>query len=43
MISVDNPASIAVAERVGATFEREVDYRYAKALLYRHAPPGARS
>ena len=43
VISVDNPASIAVAERVGATFEREVDYRYGRALLYRHAAPGARS
>ena len=43
VISVDDPASIAVAERVAATFEREVDYRYGRALLSRQAAPGARS
>jgi RimJ/RimL family protein N-acetyltransferase len=39
VISVDNPASIGVAERLGATCECEVEYRYGKALLYRHRGP----
>lgn len=38
VISVDNGASIALAERLGATFERQVDYRYGPANLYVHAP-----
>ncbi len=37
VIAKDNPASVAVATRMGATFEREVDYRYGKANLYVHA------
>jgi ribosomal-protein-alanine N-acetyltransferase len=37
VIAVDNAPSMAVATRLGATFEREVDYRYGRASLYRHA------
>jgi ribosomal-protein-alanine N-acetyltransferase len=38
VISIDNPASAAVATRLGATLERRVEYRYGPAYLYRHAP-----
>lgn len=41
VIAVANPASIAVAERLGARREREIDYRYGPGLLYRHLPPGS--
>jgi len=37
VIAVDNAASMAVATRLGATIEREVEYRYGRANLYRHA------
>ena len=37
VIAVDNAASMAVASRLGATIEREVEYRYGRANLYRHA------
>lgn len=39
VISVENPASVAVAERLGATREAAVTYRYGAAHLYRHRPP----
>jgi RimJ/RimL family protein N-acetyltransferase len=39
VIATDNHASVRVAERVGATFERDVDYLYGSACLYRHRPP----
>ena len=39
VIALDNMASAAVATRLGATFEREVEYRYGRARLFRHAPP----
>jgi RimJ/RimL family protein N-acetyltransferase len=39
VISIDNHASIAVAERLGATREATVEYRYGPAYLYRHQPP----
>ncbi|MEM8905134.1 MAG: GNAT family N-acetyltransferase [Actinomycetota bacterium] len=36
VISVENPASSAVARRLGATVERRVDDRYGPAELWRH-------
>lgn len=36
VISVENPASSAVARRLGATCERSVEYRYGAAELWRH-------
>ena len=36
VISVDNAASAAVAERLGATIEAKIEYRYGPAHLYRH-------
>ena len=39
VISLDNPASAAVAVRVGAKIEATVNYRYGAAHLYRHASP----
>ena len=39
VISVDNHASAAVAERAGATLEKTIDYRYGPANLFRHAGP----
>jgi RimJ/RimL family protein N-acetyltransferase len=41
VIATANDASVRVAERLGATPERELDYRYGPARLYRHQPPGA--
>lgn len=41
VVSVDNPASIAVATRLGATVEREITYRYGRGLLFRHVGPTA--
>ena len=38
VIALDNHASAAVAQRLGATLEREVDFRYGKANIWRHAP-----
>ncbi len=38
VISVRNTASIAVAERAGATREAEITYRYGPGYLYRHLP-----
>ncbi len=38
VISVENTASIALAERLGATYERDLEYRYGPARLYRHRP-----
>ena len=40
VISLDNPASAGVAERLGATIEATVEYRYGPAHLYRHRGPG---
>jgi RimJ/RimL family protein N-acetyltransferase len=37
VIATANTASIAVAERLGATKESEIPYRYGPAYLYRHA------
>lgn len=42
VVSVNNTASQAVAQRMGATLEREVQYRHGAAHLYRHAAPAAR-
>ncbi len=39
VVSVDNLASQAVALRLGATMEREVECRFGPALLYRHLAP----
>jgi RimJ/RimL family protein N-acetyltransferase len=39
VVSVDNAASQAVALRMGATVEREIDYRYGPAQLFRHRVP----
>jgi RimJ/RimL family protein N-acetyltransferase len=39
VIATANPASIAVAERLGATRESELEYRYGAAYLYRHQSP----
>ncbi|MGM9427954.1 GNAT family N-acetyltransferase [Hydrogenophaga sp. MI9] len=36
VVSVHNPASQAVAQRLGATLEREITYRHGQANLYRH-------
>lgn len=39
VIATENAASIAVAERLGATREASISYRYGPAYLYRHRPP----
>ncbi len=39
VIAQENAASIAVAERLGATRESAIEYRYGPAYLYRHSPP----
>jgi RimJ/RimL family protein N-acetyltransferase len=39
VVSVDNAASQAVAHRMGATMEREINYRYGRAQLFRHRRP----
>lgn len=39
VIAIENPASIAVAERLGATRESTIDFRYGPAYLYRHRSP----
>ena len=39
VIATENAASIAVAERLGATREASMSYRYGPAYLYRHRPP----
>lgn len=36
VVSVHNTASQAVAQRLGATLEREIGYRHGPAYLYRH-------
>lgn len=36
VIATDNAASIAVAQRLGATLESHIDYRYGPAAIYRH-------
>ena len=41
VIALENAPSIAVAERLGATRERAVDFRYGPAYLYRHRAPGS--
>lgn len=41
VVSVNNLASQAVAQRLGATLERPIDYRHGPAYLYRHAGPAA--
>ena len=43
VVSVNNLASQAVALRLGATLEREVDYRHGPAHLYRHVALAALS
>jgi RimJ/RimL family protein N-acetyltransferase len=40
VIATENTASAAVAERLGATLERAIEYRYGPARLYRHRPAG---
>lgn len=41
VIAVGNPASAAVAQRIGATLEAEVEYAYGPAHLYRHRAPSS--
>ena len=43
VIAKDNHPSAAVARRLGAHLERETEYRYGTADLFRHRPPGQRS
>jgi RimJ/RimL family protein N-acetyltransferase len=38
VIAIDNAASEAVAQRLGATKESTIDFRYGRANVYRHAP-----
>jgi RimJ/RimL family protein N-acetyltransferase len=38
LIRPDNARSIAVAERLGATLQREIDFLGHRAQVYRHAP-----
>jgi RimJ/RimL family protein N-acetyltransferase len=38
VVALENIASIKVAERLGATAERELDYFYGPGRLYRHQP-----
>lgn len=40
VVALDNTASARVAERIGATNEGEIAYRYGTANLWRHRPPG---
>lgn len=42
VIALDNTPSARVAERVGATNEGEITYRYGAANLWRHRPPSSR-
>jgi RimJ/RimL family protein N-acetyltransferase len=39
VIAKPNAASIAVAERLGATLESELEYRHGPAFVYRHQRP----
>ncbi len=41
VIALDNTPSARVAERMGATNEGEIAYRYGTAHLWRHRPPAA--
>lgn len=41
VVSVANAPSQAVARRLGATLERDINYRHGPAHLYRHVAPGA--
>lgn len=41
VIALGNDASAAVATRLGAQVEREVEFRHGTANLYRHRPPTA--
>lgn len=40
VIALANDASAAVAQRLGATLERKIQYRHGEANLYRHRSPG---
>lgn len=40
VIAHGNEASVAVARRLGATFEEQITNRYGAADVYRHVPPG---
>lgn len=40
VVAVENAASSAVAERIGACYESDLDYVYGPARLYRHLLPG---
>lgn len=40
VVAVENAASSAVAERIGARYESDLDYVYGPARLYRHLSPG---
>jgi RimJ/RimL family protein N-acetyltransferase len=42
VVAVANPASAAVAERLGATVERLIEGRYGPAHVYRHRSPVSR-
>lgn len=43
VVALDNAASARVAQRIGATNEGEITYRYGTANLWRHRPPGTPS
>lgn len=38
VVALDNAASASVAKRLGAVAEREVEFRYGQAMLFRHLP-----
>lgn len=39
VIAIANPASARVAQRLGATIESRIEYRYGTADVHRHRPP----
>jgi RimJ/RimL family protein N-acetyltransferase len=41
VIAISNTASVAVAERLGATIESEQQNRYGPVHVYRHLPPAS--
>lgn len=41
VVALDNEPSARVAQRIGATNEGEIPYRYGTANLWRHRPPGS--
>lgn len=43
VVATNNPASIAVAERLGARYESTIPFRQGQAHVYRHRGPGSRA